>query len=109
MTLHIMLVLSLATWRLSNLLVKERGPFACFEWIRARFDLRVDAETKLIYLKDGSRNEIGMMLLCPLCTSLWVAGAITLFYLLLPTITYWTCMWLAASAVSCVISQSWDW
>lgn len=96
-------VLSLATWRIANLLVNEEGPFEMFDQVRAWFDIRFDAETKEFYLEKP--NEIGKMLLCIMCTSIWVAAALTIFYLLAPLLTFWVCVWLSLSAVTCVINR----
>lgn len=96
-------VLSLATWRLSNLLVNEDGPFDLFAKVRAVFDIRVDPETKEFYLLKP--NVIGDMLLCIMCTSIWVAAAMTLAYLLLPVLTFWFALGLSLSTVTCVIDR----
>jgi hypothetical protein len=57
-----LLRLILATWRLTSLLVQERGPDAVFERIRTHY----------------IGTEVGMALSCIWCTSLWAAIAIVL-------------------------------
>jgi hypothetical protein len=57
-----LLRLILATWRLTSLLVQERGPDAVFERIRDHY----------------RGTEVGMALSCVWCTSLWVAIVIVL-------------------------------
>lgn len=54
------LVLALATWRVSLLLVKDEGPFSIFETLR--------------YLVRD--NQLGALLSCVRCTSFWVAWGI---------------------------------
>lgn len=51
------LVLALATWRISLLLVKDEGPFAVFETLR-------------YVVRD---NQLGVLLACVRCASFWVA------------------------------------
>jgi hypothetical protein len=57
-----LLRLILATWRLTSLLVQERGPDAVFQRIRAHY----------------YGTEVGKALGCFWCTSLWAAIAIVL-------------------------------
>lgn len=52
MTIEELIILGLATWRLSHMLVVERCPFGVCAWLRAR---------------------IGGALGCIYCTSVWVA------------------------------------
>lgn len=63
-----LLVLALATWRISNILVKEDGPFRVFERARAR--LR------------GRPN-------CIYCVSVWVAAGLFAIHLLLTPYVAW--------------------
>lgn len=96
-------VLALATWRLSNLLVNESGPFDLFDRLRAAFAIRFNMMTQEFYLE--RENFIGQMLLCIMCTSIWVAGGFVLAYALLPTATYWVAVWLSLSTVTCVLDR----
>ena len=57
-----LVVLALATWRLSHLLVLERGPFGVFEALR----------------QEAEGTEFGKMLDCVWCVSVWVAALLLL-------------------------------
>ena len=57
----------LATWRLTNLVYNEGGPFDMFDHVRA-------------FLRRWSMPA--KMLTCPLCCSVWAAGLVGIFYLL---------------------------
>lgn len=100
-----MLLAALATWRLSNLLVNEAGPFEVFDWLRAQFDVRWQVETQEHYLRPGSNNEVGKMLLCVYCTSIWAALFFVALTLLLPGVAFVVTAILALSAVSCVLAR----
>lgn len=54
--------LSLATWRLTSLLVQERGPYAVFENLRREYQ----------------GTELGKLLSCVWCSSIWAALIIIL-------------------------------
>ena len=61
---------ALATWRISYMLVNERGAFGVTEWIRNRVGVltRLDEHGRAY-----SPNELGKLLECVYCTSVWVA------------------------------------
>lgn len=69
-------VIALATWRVSYMLVHERGPFAIFKGLRDS-QLVPDAE----YIKADPNHqaipvtltELGQLLACVWCLSVWVA------------------------------------
>ncbi|MCB1711058.1 MAG: DUF1360 domain-containing protein [Candidatus Riesia sp.] len=74
--------LSLATARLTNLLVEEAGPFDIFLKIREYFGLLdiLDEDTgniDKVLIQDENSNPIytmfGLVLDCKLCTSVWVS------------------------------------
>ncbi len=60
----------LATWRLTSLLHKEDGPFDVFALARDAAGVRFDE-----FSRPTSKNQIGKMLTCFWCTSMW-AGLI---------------------------------
>lgn len=92
MTLVDLLVHSLATWRVSNMLVSERGPFDVFIWVRS--------QTGILHYDDGSIAQVNPTnpLSCLWCTSVWVA----LFLGLLPACVLRA---LAASALAIAIRE----
>lgn len=66
--LHILAIFAL--WRLSNLLVNERGLFAIFERIRNALG-RVDYDE---YSNPVYPNELSHLFSCVWCMSIWVSG-----------------------------------
>ena len=73
--------MGLAIWRLSSLLMKERGPFDLFVRVRKLIGVKhYDDGTPLSY-KD---NFFGNLFSCCWCLSVWIAFAYTAFYIFLP-------------------------
>ena len=66
MVLPDLLILSIATWRLANLIAREDGPYHLIGAFRSRFAI----------LQRDDRNHY-----CVYCTSVWVAIALTLLWL----------------------------
>lgn len=68
MTMMNLLVGILATWRLSSLLFREGGPFEMFDRVREIAGVRHDEHGEAV-----ADNQIGKMLSCFWCTSVWSA------------------------------------
>ena len=64
------IILTLATWRISSLLVNEMGPYDIFETLRYRLGVRYD-ERSVRY----GNNEIAKLFVCVWCLSVWVGSA----------------------------------
>lgn len=75
-----LLILILATWRLSSLLVNEEGPFGMFLKLR----LLIAPVTDL--------------LTCIWCFSIWLGLTFTLLYWYSPAVTFWIALPFALSA-----------
>ena len=96
------LLLSLATWRLTSLLNQEDGPFKMFRKIREM--------TGITHYKDGKICEIPDKFLCELlschwCLSIWVSAAMVFAYIFLPQITIYFALWLSLSTISIVVND----
>lgn len=92
------LILSLATWRVSSLLVEEEGPHCIFSKLRDWIDVKEDEE--------GNRhgeNELGYVFSCIWCMSLWVGLAWFTFWLLAPRPAVFVATPLALTALGTVI------
>lgn len=83
-------LISLATFRLSYMLVNEAGPFNVFGYLRAW-----SRETVVTVDADGTphtvtqpRNELGRLLECPYCASVWCAIWFTLLWTVTPGIVF---------------------
>jgi Protein of unknown function (DUF1360) len=68
-----LLIGSVATWRITHMLLLENGPFRVFRRLRERFGVvyGADDDTQVVSFK----YEITT---CPWCLSIWVATAATL-------------------------------
>ena len=65
-----LVVLGLATWRISSMLVNERGPFDMFIRLRNKMGFMHDDAGHVIARPDGN------VLSCIWCTSVWIALAL---------------------------------
>lgn len=72
MTLTNLIVMGLATWRVSHMLINERGPFDVLTELRSQFGVRHDYEGRPISWPDNSLLE------CVWCLSVWVGLLFTL-------------------------------
>lgn len=79
MSLTLLIVLILATWRLCSLIADEDGPWYVLENLRHRLGVAYDEHNRRY-----GRNEVARGLLCPWCLSVWVGTAWTLLWLLWP-------------------------
>lgn len=97
------LILSLAVWRISSLLVKEAGPWRVFVWLRERAGITHDADWNPWIIPD--RFFAAQLLGCIWCTSLWagVVGCICL--IVIPDITIWLALPFSLSTVAIVLDK----
>ena len=95
-----LLVKILATWRLSALLVYDRGPFRIFQRLRE--------EAGVLYLdKDGWPSGFwGQLLSCTWCVSVWVA---VLVWLIDKTPLRWALKPLALSGGAILLDEVRQW
>lgn len=86
-----LVLLGLATWRLSSLLVNEDGPLNVFARLRDAAGVN----------REGELSQLATLLSCVWCTSIWVAAAL---YALArwPFVLYT----LAASALAVVLAEA---
>jgi hypothetical protein len=92
------LLIGLATWNLSSLLVQENGPFAIFSRLRHALGVRYTPD-QIVY----AANPIAELFTCVWCMSRWIALLLVLLVLLLPNVMMWALMILAASTVAILI------
>ena len=91
-----LLVLGLATFRLSRLVSIDDGPFGIFARLRAMFITEVDG----ICIAD---NAIGQLLMCPYwCLTIWTGGFAVLTWYTIP-IMKWFWLWLAVSQIGAIV------
>lgn len=90
-------VLALATWRLTSLLVWEDGPFEVFARLRRRLGVRYD-ESSVAY----GTNWLAKGVVCPACVSVWFGfGWAGLYFLWEPF--WWLALPFALSAGAIVV------
>lgn len=103
MMLGELLLLAAAVWRLSSLLVYERGPFAVFDRLRALVGI-VDGHNGagekvrgLTIPGNWLLAEVHEAMKCLWCTSVWVAGPVAAAWYWLP---WWVVAVFAASGLA---------
>lgn len=79
-----LIVLGLATWRLSSLLVWEDGPFHLFARIRELAGIKHDEDGKPFMIPD---RFWATLLSCVWCASVWVATGWFVLWIFLPKLT----------------------
>ena len=88
------IVLALATWRLSSLLTAEEGPFGVFTKVRHLIGVRYDEHGQ-----PYGKNQLAAGVACLWCCSMWVGIMLAvLFYLWYDS--FWLSLPFALSAVA---------
>lgn len=96
-----LLVLGLATWRTSNLITNERGPFDMFEWLRSQAGIQHHEHEPVEWSDDG----LQLLLMCPYCNSVWIAVFYTLVLKIFPV----PVMMVAVSGLAIVLHEVSEW
>lgn len=94
------LVLALATWRISSLLVNEDGPYFAFARLRAMVGVRLDDEFQRV-----ATNPMSGAFICVWCMSVWVGLCWAMAWELWPGPATWAAMPLALSASAILIDK----
>lgn len=92
-----LVILALATWRMSHLLAFEDGPWHLFERLRYLSGVRYDAESRQI-----ATTHLAEGVLCTWCNSVWFGMLWAALYTVTPWAIY-TALPLALSALSIAI------
>lgn len=74
-----LVVLALAVWRASSLLVQEEGPFEIFARFRYRIGVRYTKTNVAI-----GNNELAKLFTCVWCLSVWIGALAALAWWLAP-------------------------
>lgn len=88
-----LLILSLATWRISSLLVHEDGPYAVFRRGRE-------------FMERNGLELFWQLFQCVWCTSVWIGAGMMVAWNFYPEYTRVFSVWLSLSAISIVV-QIW--
>jgi len=93
-------LLSLATWRLTSLVVKEDGPWDILARLRHGVGVRFNERSQPYGL-----NVLGGVFACMWCASVWVGAAMALGFWLAPTAIRFLCLPLALSAAALIVER----
>jgi hypothetical protein len=102
MTLVAVIILSLATWRISSLLTKEAGPFAVFKRARELTGITHDDNGDIVMIPD---RFFAQLLSCVWCTSVWVAIGWVILWVILPQACVYVALPFALSAAAIVLER----
>jgi len=94
-----LVILALATWRMSHLLTYEDGPWHLFERLRYLSGVRYDAESHEI-----ATTHLAEGVLCTWCNSVWFGMLWAALYAMTPGAIY-AALPLALSALSIAIQE----
>ena len=100
MDLILLLVLALATYRLSNMLadVDQHGPFGVLTWLRVKAGMKYDARNQ-----PYPATELAKGLLCMYCNSIWIGIAFAILYFFVPMIAFWIALPFALSGAAVLL------
>lgn len=95
------LLLALATWRISSLLVHEAGPGHIFVRIRSMAGVKYSPDT----FQQFAPTMLAEVFLCVWCMSIYIGTGWALFYYLFPKIAVAVALPLFFSAVSILLDE----
>lgn len=96
------IVLILATWRLSSLLATEPGPFDVFARLRRLVGVRSDGGPY-------GTNVVSKAIICPWCNSLYIGAGWMAFYWIRSDYAFWAALPFALSAGAVFINEVIEW
>lgn len=100
-TFFYLLILSLAVWRLTSLLVREDGPWNVLARFRTAIGVHYDE-----YSKPYGTNMLASALTCTWCASVWISAFAALFCETSQTFVGYVLTALALSALSILIDEA---
>ena len=106
MSLVMLLILALATWRITSILQGERGPWAVFERIRERMGIEHDEDGHPTSYPD---TELGRLTSCPLCGSVWIGACLAGVYFASPVAGLLLALPFTLSALAILIGLGSQW
>lgn len=98
-----LLILSLATWRISIMLVREAGPFSVFRRLRELSGITHDADGAVLTVP-ADRFFAGLFS-CVWCASVWIGAGWTIFWFFLPRFAILAGTVFFLSAVAIVVDR----
>lgn len=104
MNKSLLLIFSLATWRISNMLVNEDGPWLIFEHLRLKLGLQ-PALGPVVRQTEPPNQMPGSLFSCVWCISVWVAGFWLSLLLISQRVARWIALPFAFSAIACLLDE----
>jgi len=99
-----LLIIGLAVWRVSSLIVHEEGPWAVFRrlryWVGERPEITMNRGGDR---QDSCTNHFCRGYICVACNSMWLGAIAVVLYMFLPSLTLLFCLPFAFSALAVVI------
>lgn len=95
------LVLALATWRISSLLANEEGIGGLWERLRLGLGVEYDENSERV-----AKTPIAEIAMCQWCNSLWIGLIWALFYRLSPEAAFFCALPFAFSTASILVMTS---
>lgn len=99
-----LVVVGMATFRVTSLLVREDGPWAIFARLRHAVGVRYSAANVPM-----GKNVVAQALTCMWCASVWTGIAFSLAFLTMPEATFLVSLPLAMSTLSVGIERLTEW
>lgn len=99
------LVLGLATWRISAMLTKEAGPFHVFEKLRELVGIQHDEDGNVSVIPNKLFAEL---LSCVWCMSIWAAAFWVVLWFFFPDIAFYASLPFAISTVAILLDRFLD-
>lgn len=99
-----LIILVLATWRISNLIIHENGPYNILDRFRDFVGIDYD-DFGQIY----GKNEFANGLKCMMCNTIWLGIIFTISYAIIPVYTTLILMPFALSAGAILFDEVKEW
>ncbi|MFG0252979.1 MAG: DUF1360 domain-containing protein [Phycisphaerales bacterium JB038] len=101
-----LLVLALATWRVSRILVEEDGPYDLFARLRNWLGVVDGDEGRYAEWVDTyHRYTVAELFSCIYCMSVWVGIFYAVLYAVSPVVSLWAGLPFALSAMALLINK----
>lgn len=97
-----LVVLTLAVWRISNLFIRERGPFHIFQKLRERVGIVHDGNG---YPAANPETFWGELFSCQYCATIWLGALAALGYFAFGRLMVWAVLLFALSASSLLVNR----
>ena len=95
-------VMGMACWRLTSLLIAEKGPYNIFQRLREKLGITHYEDGKPCAYPDKFVCELFS---CVWCLSVWISAGFVVSYIFLPQITFYFSLWLSLSTICILIDN----